>query len=128
MTEKLTEFHRQNEELKDSLQKRLKEKEELVQKIDSIQEDIRDLSHLRGKYKAVQRENYKLYNMVQDLRGNIRVFCRVRPLGLTGDASERAVNIDADGKNAKDAFYERVFRKSPSFLWTASGQTKALQV
>ncbi|KAK4272509.1 hypothetical protein QN277_021060 [Acacia crassicarpa] len=31
-----------------------------------------------GYYKAV-KENGKLYNMVQDLRGNIRVYCRIRP-------------------------------------------------
>ncbi|XP_054801208.1 kinesin-like protein KIN-14L [Prosopis cineraria] len=31
-----------------------------------------------GYYKAVQ-ENSKLYNIVQDLKGNIRVYCRIRP-------------------------------------------------
>ncbi|KAF8098817.1 hypothetical protein N665_0257s0031 [Sinapis alba] len=32
----------------------------------------------QGYYQVVD-ENRKLYNMVQDLKGNIRVFCRVRP-------------------------------------------------
>ncbi|XP_058738222.1 kinesin-like protein KIN-14L isoform X2 [Vicia villosa] len=31
-----------------------------------------------GYHKAVE-ENRKLYNMVQDLKGNIRVYCRIRP-------------------------------------------------
>ncbi|XP_028761518.1 kinesin-like protein KIN-14L isoform X1 [Neltuma alba] len=31
-----------------------------------------------GYYKVV-KENSKLYNMVQDLKGNIRVYCRIRP-------------------------------------------------
>ena len=32
-------------------------------------------------------ENCRLYNEVQDLKGAIRVFCRVRPPGTTGDDS-----------------------------------------
>ncbi|KAL0900478.1 hypothetical protein Bca101_084439 [Brassica carinata] len=36
-------------------------------------------SAAQGYYKVVE-ENRKLYNMVQDLKGNIRVFCRVRPI------------------------------------------------
>lgn len=33
-----------------------------------------------SKYDEMARENRKLFNEVQDLRGNIRVFCRIRPL------------------------------------------------
>ncbi|XP_010486632.1 PREDICTED: kinesin-like protein KIN-14G [Camelina sativa] len=36
-------------------------------------------SAAQGYYKVVE-ENRKLYNMVQDLKGNIRVYCRVRPI------------------------------------------------
>ncbi|KAJ4898269.1 P-loop nucleoside triphosphate hydrolases superfamily protein with CH (Calponin Homology) domain [Raphanus sativus] len=36
-------------------------------------------SAAQGYYKVVE-ENRKLFNMVQDLKGNIRVFCRVRPI------------------------------------------------
>ena len=39
------------------------------------------------KYRTTQEENRRLYNEVQDLKGNIRVFCRVRPAGATGDGS-----------------------------------------
>ena len=39
------------------------------------------------KYRVTTEENRRLYNEVQDLKGNIRVFCRVRPPGTTGDAS-----------------------------------------
>ena len=48
------------------------------------------VDHLAGieeKYRSTVEENYRLYNEVQDLKGNIRVFCRVRPLGVTGDSS-----------------------------------------
>ena len=46
---------------------------------------------LAEKYRVTTEENRRLYNEVQDLKGNIRVFCRVRPAGATGDgaASER---------------------------------------
>ena len=37
------------------------------------------------KYAGILEENRRLYNEVQDLKGNIRVFCRVRPVGTTGD-------------------------------------------
>jgi hypothetical protein len=35
-----------------------------------------ELLPVEEKYKAVLLENRELYNTVQDLRGNIRVFCR----------------------------------------------------
>ncbi|KAM1221266.1 hypothetical protein TB2_008854 [Malus domestica] len=49
----------------------------------------RDLKHLGAQvqelstaalgYHKVVKENQKLYNMVQDLKGSIRVYCRIRP-------------------------------------------------
>ncbi len=42
------------------------------------------------KYRGTLEENRRLYNEVQDLKGNIRVFCRVRPPGATGDATPSA--------------------------------------
>lgn len=42
---------------------------------------------LEGHQQMVE-ENRRLYNQVLDLKGNIRVFCRVRPLGATGDPSQ----------------------------------------
>ena len=43
---------------------------------------------MADKYAVTVEENRRLYNEVQDLKGNIRVFCRIRPLGTTGDRSE----------------------------------------
>ncbi|EIE19659.1 kinesin-domain-containing protein, partial [Coccomyxa subellipsoidea C-169] len=37
------------------------------------------LTAIAEKYRATVEENYRLYNEVQDLKGNIRVFCRVQP-------------------------------------------------
>ncbi|KEH24415.1 kinesin-like protein KIN-14I isoform X1 [Medicago truncatula] len=40
---------------------------------------IRGLAHAASGYHRVLEENRKLYNEVQDLKGSIRVYCRVRP-------------------------------------------------
>ncbi|KAK2418764.1 P-loop nucleoside triphosphate hydrolase superfamily protein with CH (Calponiny) domain-containing protein [Trifolium repens] len=40
---------------------------------------IHGLAHAASGYHRVLEENRKLYNEVQDLKGSIRVYCRVRP-------------------------------------------------
>ncbi|KAK9922060.1 hypothetical protein M0R45_030542 [Rubus argutus] len=40
---------------------------------------VKELSTAALGYHKVVKENRKLYNMVQDLKGNIRVYCRIRP-------------------------------------------------
>ncbi|XP_060667800.1 kinesin-like protein KIN-14G [Ziziphus jujuba] len=47
---------------------------------------LHGLAHAATSYQRVLEENRKLYNQVQDLKGNIRVYCRVRPF-LDGQAS-----------------------------------------
>nr|XP_027188755.1 kinesin-like protein KIN-14L isoform X2 [Cicer arietinum] len=51
---------------------------------------INDISTKALGYYKVVEENRKLYNMVQDLKGNIRVYCRIRP------------TFEADSKNVVD--------------------------
>ncbi|XP_058076786.1 kinesin-like protein KIN-14F [Magnolia sinica] len=40
---------------------------------------LHGLAHAASGYHKVLEENRKLYNQVQDLKGSIRVYCRVRP-------------------------------------------------
>ncbi|OVA07458.1 Calponin homology domain [Macleaya cordata] len=40
---------------------------------------LHGLAHAASGYHRVLEENRKLYNQVQDLKGSIRVYCRVRP-------------------------------------------------
>lgn len=47
---------------------------------------IHGLAHAASGYHRVLEENRKLYNQVQDLKGSIRVYCRVRPF-LGGQAN-----------------------------------------
>ena len=53
-------------------------------------------------YRKEQKERKRLFNLVQELRGNIRVFCRVRP--LLGDEVSRGdpvcASFPADGEIA----------------------------
>ncbi|XP_010493958.1 PREDICTED: kinesin-like protein KIN-14G [Camelina sativa] len=47
---------------------------------------LNGLAYAATGYKRVLEENRKLYNLVQDLKGNIRVYCRVRPF-LPGETT-----------------------------------------
>ena len=55
------------------------------------------LEDIPAKQRAAVLDNARLYNEVQDLRGAIRVFCRVRPAGATGDGSPPCVEVGVDG-------------------------------
>ncbi|XP_021912136.1 kinesin-like protein KIN-14L [Carica papaya] len=44
-----------------------------------IGNQVQEMSTAALGYHKVLKENRKLYNMVQDLKGSIRVYCRVRP-------------------------------------------------
>ncbi|XP_021282528.1 kinesin-like protein KIN-14G [Herrania umbratica] len=47
---------------------------------------LHTLAYAASGYQRVLEENRKLYNQVQDLKGNIRVYCRVRPF-LSGQSN-----------------------------------------
>lgn len=55
-----------------------------------VRAQVEQLGRIEERYRATVEENRRLYNEVQDLKGNIRVFCRVRPLGATGDPAPGA--------------------------------------
>ncbi|KAK9048480.1 hypothetical protein SSX86_032556 [Deinandra increscens subsp. villosa] len=46
---------------------------------DNLGTHVHTLCQAAAGYKKVLEENRKLYNQVQDLKGSIRVYCRVRP-------------------------------------------------
>ncbi|KAK6242988.1 hypothetical protein QUC31_009397 [Theobroma cacao] len=56
---------------------------------------LHTLAYAASGYQRVLEENRKLYNQVQDLKGNIRVYCRVRPF-LNGQSNSLSSvdNID----------------------------------
>jgi hypothetical protein len=44
-----------------------------------LQEKMLANEAMLSNYRTIQEENRRLYNQVQDLQGNIRVFCRCAP-------------------------------------------------
>nr|QWT43333.1 kinesin-like protein KIN14D [Citrullus lanatus] len=53
---------------------------------------MHSVAYAASEYRRVLEENRKLYNQVQDLKGNIRVYCRVRP--FLGGHSNRPSTVD----------------------------------
>lgn len=45
-----------------------------------LKKHAHEREHLVSLLKKEQSERRRLHNVVQDLKGNIRVFCRVRPM------------------------------------------------
>ncbi|OWM71316.1 hypothetical protein CDL15_Pgr011444 [Punica granatum] len=93
------------------------------------EEDLRRLNHhvkslevASSSYHKVLEENRMLYNQVQDLKGTIRVYCRVRPF-LPGQSNRQSVvdyigetgnimivNPFKQGKDARKVFtFNKVF-------------------
>ena len=62
-----------------------------------LRAELERYNGMEVRYKTVREENRQLYNLVQDLRGSIRVFCRVRPRGATGDGSQCVMEVGEDG-------------------------------
>ncbi|KAL0437647.1 UNVERIFIED_CONTAM: Kinesin-like protein KIN-14I [Sesamum radiatum] len=70
---------------------------------------IHGLAHAASGYHRVLEENRKLYNQVQDLKGSIRVYCRVRPflpgqfdyMSTVDHIEEGTISINTLAKNGK---------------------------
>ncbi|KAJ6724084.1 KINESIN-LIKE PROTEIN KLP-3 [Salix viminalis] len=62
-----------------------------------LEQHIRDLEVASSSYHQVLEENRQLYNQVQDLKGTIRVYCRVRPF-LRGQSNGQST-VDYIGEN-----------------------------
>ncbi|KAJ8749567.1 hypothetical protein K2173_026216 [Erythroxylum novogranatense] len=81
---------------------------------------IQGLAHAASGYHKVLEENRKLYNEVQDLKGSIRVYCRVRPflsrqsnfLSSVDNIEEGSIDINTPsryGKGRKSFSFNKVF-------------------
>ncbi|XP_068636495.1 kinesin-like protein KIN-14C isoform X2 [Aristolochia californica] len=98
-----------------------------LEEFNDLGRKLKGLAEAAQNYHAVLAENRKLYNEVQDLKGNIRVYCRVRPF-LPGQAARQSTieYISADGdlivanpsKEGKEG--HRMFKFNKVFGPTAS--------
>ncbi|KAK7358615.1 hypothetical protein VNO77_00550 [Canavalia gladiata] len=88
---------------------------------------LKGLAEAADNYHVVLAENRKLYNEVQDLKGNIRVYCRIRPflpgqsqnhtaIEFVGDDGELIVsNPLKQGKESRKLFkFNKVFGQAVS--------------
>ncbi|XP_075507243.1 kinesin-like protein KIN-14I [Primulina tabacum] len=84
---------------------------------------IHGLAQAASGYHRVLEENQKLYNQVQDLKGNIRVYCRVRPflpgqfnsLSSVEQIEEGSITVNSlakNGKGRKSFLFNKVFGPS----------------
>ncbi|KAJ3669469.1 hypothetical protein LUZ60_011419 [Juncus effusus] len=62
-------------------------KKQHFEEIARVGKNLQDVVKAASGYHKVLEENRKLYNQVMDLKGNIRVYCRVRPF-LPGQTNE----------------------------------------
>ncbi|KAL0547537.1 hypothetical protein IC582_017476 [Cucumis melo] len=70
---------------------------------------VHSLAHAASGYHKVLEENRKLYNQVQDLKGSIRVYCRVRPflsgqsnyLSVVDSIEDGNITVNAPSKHGK---------------------------
>ncbi|KAG6590477.1 Kinesin-like protein KIN-14I, partial [Cucurbita argyrosperma subsp. sororia] len=62
------------------------------EEFNNIGKRMHSVAYAASEYRRVVEENRKLYNQVQDLKGNIRVYCRVRP--FLGGHSNRPSIVD----------------------------------
>ncbi|KAF5781918.1 putative minus-end-directed kinesin ATPase [Helianthus annuus] len=86
---------------------------------DNLGKHVDTLCQAAAGYKKVLEENRKLYNQVQDLKGSIRVYCRVRP-SLPGQENqvtsvdymdEETVTIIVPSKSGKEGRKASMFNK-----------------
>ncbi|GAB2286830.1 hypothetical protein Dimus_021221 [Dionaea muscipula] len=70
---------------------------ELNKMLFAVQSVVRECEDLREKYIEEQTKRKKLYNQIQEAKGNIRVFCRCRPLSKQEQSAGCATILDFDG-------------------------------
>ncbi|KAG8363872.1 hypothetical protein BUALT_Bualt19G0067700 [Buddleja alternifolia] len=93
------------------------------EEVNDLSKHVNGLAHAASGYQRVLEENRKLYNQVQDLKGNIRVYCRVRPflpgqpnaLSTVEDLDEKTITLltpSKYGKGKKSFTFNKVFGPS----------------
>ncbi|XP_044423248.1 kinesin-like protein KIN-14M isoform X2 [Triticum aestivum] len=66
------------------------------EELSGLGQSLKVLANASEKYHAALEENRKLFNEVQELKGNIRVFCRIRPFLPNEDHKSSTTEITGD--------------------------------
>ncbi|GMJ10849.1 hypothetical protein like AT1G73860 [Hibiscus trionum] len=80
-------------------QELVKTQKSYFEEFNQLQKKIKALADAAGNYREVLAENRKLFNELQDLKGNIRVFCRIRPF-IPGQSGNKTI-VDSIGDNGQ---------------------------
>ncbi|PVH33354.1 hypothetical protein PAHAL_9G633800 [Panicum hallii] len=75
---------------------------DLSKMIGAVQALVAQCEDLKLKYYEEMDKRKKLHNIVQETKGNIRVFCRCRPLSKDEVSSGQKYVVDFDGANDGD--------------------------
>eukprot|EP01024_Parvocaulis_polyphysoides_P032176 TRINITY_DN2888_c1_g1_i1.p1 TRINITY_DN2888_c1_g1~~TRINITY_DN2888_c1_g1_i1.p1 ORF type:complete len:742 (+),score=171.34 TRINITY_DN2888_c1_g1_i1:296-2227(+) len=84
------------QQLLDKLTEVEMENQQMEQELMEQRANTEELEFFANNYKQIQEENKQLYNIVQDLKGSIRVYCRIRPMGATGDTTPSCLDIGGE--------------------------------
>ncbi|GLT90185.1 hypothetical protein SLE2022_081310 [Rubroshorea leprosula] len=91
-----------------------------LEELNNLGKHLLSLAHAASGYQRVLEENRKLYNQLQDLKGNIRVYCRVRPFlggqstrlaSVVDNIDEGSISIITPSKYGKDGRKSFTFNK-----------------
>ncbi|KAE8675424.1 Kinesin-4 [Hibiscus syriacus] len=89
------------------------------EEFNNLGKHLHTLAYAASGYKTVLEENRKLYNQVQDLKGSIRVYCRVRPqfgvqsnvLSCVDHIDDTTITVLVPSKNGKEGRKSFTFNK-----------------
>jgi uncharacterized coiled-coil DUF342 family protein len=114
-------LNKQVEKFSGDAQELSKVRDLLVERTKILKETSREFQEMSEKYKEEQKKRKRLNNELEDMKGKIRVYCRVRPLSKSELADpERAVRcykildemtitIDPDSKMPVTFAFDSVF-------------------
>ncbi|KAL4566932.1 hypothetical protein LXL04_031058 [Taraxacum kok-saghyz] len=102
------------------------------QELKKIAHHTKDLEVASSSYHKVLEENRQLYNQVQDLKGAIRVYCRVKPF-VHGQSDDQQSTVDYIGENGNIMIVNRhkqgkESRKMFTFNKVFGGNTSQQQI
>lgn len=70
-----------------------------LEELAGLGQDLKVVTNAAEKYHAALAENRKLFNEIQELKGNIRVLCRIRPFQPGED--EKSSSVEYIGENGE---------------------------
>uniref|UniRef100_A0ACD5ZKV2 Uncharacterized protein n=1 Tax=Avena sativa TaxID=4498 RepID=A0ACD5ZKV2_AVESA len=70
-----------------------------LEELAGLGQDLKVVTNTAEKYHAALTENRKLFNEIQELKGNIRVLCRIRP--FQPGENEKSSSVEYIGENGE---------------------------